>query len=221
MTTAIPVAGTELWISSVDAEGLPVVPTAISSASPTVVTVDDVSGISEGDLISVDEVGFDELDGKFFAVGTIDTELSTFELVGSDTADSSGTLSATPSMTVYLEGTDVYKVCFSSLSREGGTSESVSVGTSCDPSASIPGTATAGTLTFAGYMDPEEDGYLEIIRANEDRETRIMYIVLPQDKGMIVASGIINTYSEDYTLGQAISWSSGMTLSTNPTYIWP
>jgi hypothetical protein len=70
-------------------------------------------------------------------------------------------------------------------------------------------------------MDPTEEGYLELLRAVDDRKERLLHIVLPDGKGDIILRGVINSFSEDFTLGNAISWTSGMALATNPTYIWP
>jgi hypothetical protein len=221
MTTAIPSAKTQFWLSLVANGPTTVTPTAISAAKPAVVTVANTAGIVKGSVVRVSGTNFPELDGKTFLVGTVDGAANTFELMGSDTSGSTAVLGTTPVVNVYTTAGNMTKFCVSSFSREAGQSDTVSVGTFCDPSATIAGTSSAGTASFAGYMDPTEEGYLELLRAVDDRKERLLHIVLPDGKGDIILRGVINSFSEDFTLGNAISWTSGMALATNPTYIWP
>jgi Phage tail tube protein, TTP len=220
MTVAIPAAKTLFWVSAQDKETYPsgsVSPTAISKAKPAVLTVTAATPITSGMTVQIVGTGFPELDGKFFVTGTVTT--TSIPLLGSDTTNSSGTLTAgTAKCYGYVKNTDSIAVCVSSFSRAGGTVDSVSVGTFCDPTATIPGTATAGTATINGYMDPTEAGYLELVEASEDQSVRYLRIDLPDSKGSIIVVGTFSGMSEEYALGQGISYSLEMGLATKPTY---
>lgn len=219
MTTAIPAAGTVFWISVLGAPTIELVPTAITKANPAVVTVDDTTGVTSGDVISFANTNFAALDGKSFVVG--DVTATDLTILNADTTNETATLSsANPTATVIPMATGFDKFCLSTFSREAGAADTVSVGTFCDPSATIAGTSDAGTISFAGYMDPTEDGYLELMKAVDDKQPRTIMVELPNDLGYVVMTGTINAFSESYDLGQAISWTSGMSLKSNPNYIF-
>lgn len=221
MTVAIPAEGTTFYLEIADGTGLTLTPTDITKSKPATVTVDDTTGVAEGQVVLMTGTNISGLDNNYFVATNITG--TSFDLGGSDTTDASGTLGTSPVANVAVEGEsgNFTVFCLNAFSRTAGTADTVSVGTFCDPSATIPGTADAGTATFSGYMDPDEDAYIELLKATDDKQPRIIYIRLPQDKGIIVLKGAINSFSEDITLGQAISWSSGIALSTNPKYIWP
>ena len=68
--------GVEIYMGKAEATPLELTPTAISAAKPAVVSLASTTGISEGDAVKVSGTGFKELDGKWFTVGTIDTDAS-------------------------------------------------------------------------------------------------------------------------------------------------
>lgn len=219
MTKAIPAAKTKFWLSKATVGGTPgvsVTPTEISKAKPAKVTAASTTGITNGMLVYCSGTGFSELDGKFFIASGVSA--TNIDLVGSDTTNSTGTLGTTPKIGGYAKNTDLVQVCVSAFSRQSSTSETVSVGTFCDPSATIPGEETPGSATISGYMDPTEDGYIELVEASELRDERVIQIELPDNAGSIIVRGTVNSYSEDYTLGQAISYQAQMGMTTRPTY---
>jgi hypothetical protein len=223
MTTAIATAGIEFWLLKQITTPKTLTPTGVTSAKPAVITVADTTGVVVGDLITMSGTDDPMLDGKDFIASVVTpTDIT---LLGSDTSGAVIALGVAPVLTyneASLAGTsDMVKLCLATFSRAAGTADTVSVGTTCDPSASIAGPADAGTISFDGFMDPTEQGYLELMLALESGADQLLMVKLPKNKGSIIYHGTINSYSEDFPLSGAISFSSGMALKTNPTYVWP
>jgi hypothetical protein len=156
----------------------------LSVANPAVVTVPDVTGIVAGDIAMVTGTGSD-LDGKSFIVGTVDGGANTFELQGADTTGWGGTLDASPSVEVY-SASDGIIICLASIDIGAPSVNQVDVSTFCDPSASLPGTTTPGTVTLTGYLDKDASGLAELIKAADDGESRVFFIELSNDQGYIM-----------------------------------
>lgn len=185
-------------------------PTAISKAAPAVVTVASVAGITTGDVVSFSNTGFTELDGKTFAVGTVTSGSNTFTVLGSDTSASTGTLAVSGATASIVEASDTVKVCLSSMEIGADSVNNVDVSTFCDVSAQLPGRATPGTITLAGYANKDDTGLAEIIKAAEDQQTRAFKIVLPgAGNGYIV--GKVSLAGLSYTV--PIEGAVGFTVS--------
>ena len=196
------------------------VPTAISKASPAVVTVASATGLTKGDVVKMESTGFKELDGKTFVIGTVDTTANTFQLIGADTTASTGTLGATPKAHVY-KAADQIKLCLSSIDFSTEAGGSVSVGTFCDPSASIATpAATAGTVTLNGFIDKADTGYAELLKAAEDGVARMIEIVLPQDQGYIVAPVTLSSIGWQTPLEGAIGFTASGSLGSKPVHLF-
>jgi len=233
MATAVPSKGTQFWIekgSNVDTS-LMIIPTAISKTNPTSITC-VASAAKPGQVVFCDRTGFPELDGKYFLVDKTSTPTA-LKLTGSNTTNSQGVLSTDidepPKVCVYVEGIDALPLCVSTFSYDAGTAQSINVGTFCDPLATIPGAPTDGSATFAGYTSPTDGGYRELMDAAHLADFRVIYIrVAPsprqpptaKESGVIVLEGTINSYKETYDIGQAISWTSGMSLTRASRQIW-
>ena len=196
------------------------VPTAISKASPAVVTVASATGLTKGDVVKMESTGFKELDGKTFVIGTVDTTANTFQLIGADTTASTGTLGATPKAHVY-KAADQIKLCLSSIDFSTEAGGSVSVGTFCDPSATIATPATtAGTVTLNGFIDKADAGYAELLKAAEDGVARMIEIVLPQDQGYIVAPVTLSSIGWQTPLEGAIGFTASGSLGSKPVHLF-
>ena len=184
--TAYNTKGTKNRIIPKSATPTEIVPTAISSANPAVVTVGDVTGITAGDFAVCTNTGFSELDGKSFIVGTVDSGANTFELLGSDTSATVDTLDASPTIDIYDQADSII-VCLASIDIGAASSSNISTATFCDPSASLPGASTPGTVTMTGYTDKTDAGLAELILAAEDGENRYFYIFMSNEQGYLVA----------------------------------
>ena len=196
------------------------VPTAISKAKPAVVTVASAAGLTKGDVVKLETTGFKELDGKTFVLGNVDTTANTFELIGADTTASTGTIGANPKAHVY-KAADQIKLCLSSIDFSTEAGGSVSVGTFCDPSATISTpAATAGTVTLNGFIDKADTGYAELLKAAEDGVARMIEIVLPQDQGYIVAPVTLSSIGWQTPLEGAIGFTASGSLGSKPVHLF-
>lgn len=186
---------------------LALVPTAITQAKPAVVSVADTTGVTPGALIKMGTVGFPELDGKSFVAGTVDT--TTISLTGSDTTGSSGTLGASPTMSV-INVDDFVKLCLSVMEIGEDSVNQVAVGTYCDPSAQVPGLATPGTINLGGYADPDDPGLAEVQIASEDQQPRWFEIVLPDtaNNGYLIGEISLSGFSMQVPLEGAVGWTA-------------
>lgn len=167
---------------------------SISKADPAVVEVDDVSGISAGDPVYIEGTGLDSIDGQWFTVGNVVTAAKTFELVGSDTTADTGTFSANGKVSLYTKTGMMEKLCLSDVDMSAGSPSEIDIGTFCNPGATLPGNAPAGTATFSGYTDITDDGYKELLVAEADRKERLLYIEIPGN-GVLVAPVVIGSVS--------------------------
>lgn len=193
-------------------------PTAITKAKPAVVTVADTSGLTEGAPVRMQNTGFPELDGKLFAVGAIDGVAHTFELVGSDTTASTATLGASPEAQVYVVA-DMVKLCLSELTWNPETPGTISVGTFCEPTATLPATATgAGTATLSGYVDVDDPGYAALLAAEQDGAERILEVVFPQDQGYLLAPITISSVTWTTPLEGGIGFTATGALGAKPVH---
>lgn len=192
-------------------------PTTITKADPAVVTIASVAGMAAGDIIKVPSsgTGFTELDGKYFVAGVVNTGPNTLTLLGSKTAASTGTLSATPSI-LHSPAADVNAMTctFSEFTINSETPGNISTATYCDPSAQIPSTVVAaGTASFKGFVDVTASGYQNLLSAVEDGEERVIRITLPNN-GYLVAPCYVASIGWEVPLDGVIAFNGQLTLSS-------
>jgi predicted secreted protein len=184
--TIINTKGVEVYLQVGSNTATSLIPLDISKASPAVVEVASVTGIAAGDVVSFANTGFSELDGKTFAVGEVTALDNTFTVLGADTTTSTGVLPSVGQTASVVKAANMVKMCLSSMEIGADSVNNVDVSTYCDTSAQIPGKATPGTITLAGYADKDDTGLAEVIKAAEDQQVRAFEIVLPNDNGYIV-----------------------------------
>lgn len=210
---------TQIFISTMAAAPTDLTPTAISKAANAVVTVAAVTGIATGDYVEVTGTEFPELDGKSFAVGTVDGVGNTFELLGADTTASTATLDSdatSPPIVKHWAATSMQKVCLSSIGVNSEQPSTVSVATFCDPSASVPGaTAGAGTLDFGGYLDTKAKGFILLNDAAEAGDEHTIVVAFPGDGGYLIGKGTISSFAfSDIPLDGAVAYTAQVSLSS-------
>lgn len=194
--------------------------TAVSSATPAVVTVASVTGITKGDVVKIDGSGFRELDGQVFTVGTVTAASNTFELVGSNTTGTTGTLGATPKAHV-TKAADMTLLCLASIDFSATEGSTISTGTFCDPSSSIAvPPSSAGTLSMSGFIDVGDAGYKELLAAEIDGKARVLSIELPQNQGHIVANCVVSSLSFQTPLEGAVGFQASGSLTTRPRHVF-
>jgi len=218
MPKATNTKGLKIYMTKGSTADVDVVPTAISKSDPAVVTVASTAGLTEGDIAVPTGTGFAEIDGKRFVVGVIDA--ATFELVGSNTTDSTGTLGTTPSIDI-SHSTDMVDLCWSEFTINRDAPEAVEAGTYCDPSLTVASAvSTAGTLEFKGNIDVEDPGYEELTKASEDGLAREIRITLPQNNGYWLAPATIDLMNLEAPLDGVVKYAGSGTLLTAPKHVW-
>lgn len=211
---AISTKGLKIYIQKAVAPGpssTVLVPTAISSAAPAVVTV--ANSLAAGDLIYCENTGFTELDGKYFTVGNpTGTE---FELIGSDTSGTVDSLDAAPEIIAYELSDDMQIVCASAITVDANVPGTISVATFCNLNASIPSVITEpGNVTLTLYHEPELAGFQELQAAYEDGAPRVLAVVFPFGGGTLIGGGVVSGFTvSDVPLDGAAAWTATFALS--------
>jgi hypothetical protein len=208
--------GVAIYISKGDATAESLVPTAISSANPAVVTVASATNVTKGDVVTFETTGFPELDGKTFVVGTVDGTANTFEVIGGDTTNTTGTLGSSPKASVY-KAADQVKLCLSGIEIGQPSTSEIDVSTFCGV-ASLPGKATPGSLSLTGYADKTDVGLAELILADEDGAARYFEIVLPNDNGYLVGQVTFSGFGMTVPLEGAVGFT--ITGSQTQKIVW-
>jgi len=187
--------------------------TGISSSNPTVITA--INTAKPGDLVTIAGTTFALLDGKTFVAGP-NTSSTEIELIGADsTAITEPPTLFTGTAKVFSKFTNL---CLNALAINSDTPGTVSVGTYCDPTASIPSVVVqAGTLTFGGYVDITAEDYPALLAAAEDGLTRMIRIELPSN-GFIIAPLAVSQLTWDLPLDGAIAFNGTATLASKPVH---
>lgn len=202
--------GLKIYIEKAASVRAALVPTAISSAAPAVVTV--ANTLVNGDIIFCVNTGFSELDGKYFVVGA--ATVSDFSLIGSDTSATTDTLDASPEIEAIEIADDMQLICANSISVDANVPGNISVPTFCDLNASIPSQVTEpGNVTLTLYHDPALGGFQELKTAQQDGNTRVMSVVFPNDAGTLLGACIVSGFTvSDVPLDGAATWTATLAL---------
>lgn len=196
--------------------------TAVTKGNPTTITVTSTPApavpVTVGSIVKINDTGYPELDGKYFPVSAVAGDVVT--LVGADTTNSTGAAIRPEAMADVWTGTEMTKLCLSSFAFNTETPAAVSVGTYCDPSASIPGSVTtAGTVTLSGFIDKDDAGYVEILEAVEDGKERVFSIILPQMQGEIIAPLTLSAVTWDIPLSDGgMAFTASGALGSSPVH---
>ena len=205
--------GLKLSVSKASATATTLIPTGISSAKPAVVTVSN--SLADGDIIYVTKTGYPEIDGKYFPVGSASG--TSFELVGSDTTSTTGTLDGSPTVSAYA-ATDFQEVCASSITVDNNTPGTVSVATFCDLTGTIPSVVTElGNMTLSVFHYVTSEGFKLLDAAAEKGDSRIVKIVFPSNSGTMIVPGTFSSFAlVDIPLDGAAAWEGVLAMSTAP-----
>ena len=215
--------GVQICVVKSGATGTALAATAVTKANPAVVTVADVTGLVNGSLIkfAADSTGLETLDGKTFVIDNIDGTLNTFEVVGADTTADTGTFTAGTDFTVYGAAA-CQTLCFSEFSFNREEPSTIATGTYCKPQDSIASAATsAGTVSFAGYIDKSDAGYKMLIDAVEGDTTPEfdLKITFPEN-GYIIVPITFDSINWDIPLDGALGFSGTGTMKANPRHLF-
>ena len=200
-----------------DAVSTTITPSAITASKPAALTVTG-STLQVGDIIFVDKTGT-KLDGKWWAVGTGSTATSVI-LLGSDNTGGVTTVTGQAVFNVRTGVGAMVCLCLSNFAIQRDTPGTVSVGTFCDPSASIPASVTqAGTVTIGGYVDVTADDFKAIVEADVTGKPHTFRVTLP-DNGYIIFEGIVSGFAYDIPVDGPLGWSATIALSGAPRHLF-
>lgn len=215
--TAKSTKGLQAFMTKGAASPTVLVPTSITKADPAVVTVASAASVLTGDVVYMEDTGFTELDQNSFVVGAVTA--TTFVLLAMDLTGSTGTLDTSPKATHY-EPSDMVLVCLSVLTMNVAEPGTVSTGTFCDPTTSIPSAVVeAGTLTLGGFVDITSPDYQELLNAEDDGEIRTLRVDLPSN-GYLIAPMTISTITWDLPLDGAIGYSGTAVLGSKLKHVF-
>ena len=195
--------------------------TALSKAKPPVATIGDTTGLKDGDLIkfAANSTGFTSLDGKTFPIKIVTPGTTDFQIVGADTTNETGTFTAGTAPTV-TGSTDCQAMCFSEFSFNKEDPQQISTGTYCNPQDAISSAATsAGTVSFAGYIDVTDAGYQELLDLEVSGATVQVKISFPGN-GYILVPITIDSITWDIPLDGALAFSGTGTMKENPRHLF-
>lgn len=197
-----------------------IVPTAITKAAPAEVTGAALT-IKDGDLVVATKTGFPELDGKAWIAANVAAGIS-FELLGSDTTNSAGALAAAPELAGYDTAADLVSLgCLGDLAMAREAPTAVDAGTYADPAQTITSQVVkAGTLTFKGPLNAQDEGYDELYMAWQDANARQLVIKLHDGNGYVVAPITVGMVQWDIPLNGAEGFSGTMVMGNEPRHLY-
>jgi len=207
--------GLQIWLGGTEAPAA-LVPTAITSAKPAVVTVANTAVV--GDLVYVSNSGFPELDGKWFPVGT--PTATQFELVGSDTTGTAGALATAPTVDLHAQGDAFDLSCLAkTITFNSDAPAAIQAGTYCDPSLAITSPIIPPTtVEVTGNIKIEDPAYGELIDAEADGVQRSLDIVLPFGQQHIVGPAVISMVTWDLPVDGVQGFRATMTCASKPQH---
>ncbi|SCK49030.1 hypothetical protein VAR608DRAFT_4873 [Variovorax sp. HW608] len=195
--------------------------TGVSKSRPAVITAaSPAGGWQLGAPVMFQGTGFPELDNHFFTIGSSTGD--SFTATGSDTTDSTGSLSSAGAEVLVYDNTDLTPLCLSSFAYALETPGTVDVGTYCNPSATLPATAGApGTMTLGGYIDVQDSAYPAVYRAVKDGKTRVLSILLGQGQGELIQAVNFVSMTWDIPMGDGgMAWTATANLKSRPEHVW-
>ena len=219
--------GVAMYLSVGAATPSTVVPTAITKADPTSVTapspVAPASAFALQQVVFARDTGFPELDDKYFTIASLvgtAPDYTGFTLLGADTTDSLGVLGPTPEMDIYAND-DMVKMCLNNFTFNLTAPGTIPAGTYCNPTATLPSTPQGvGTATLIGWIDVDDPAYVELLKAEDDGETRIFTIVLPDGQGQIVAALAITGITWSIPLEGGMGFTATADLKAKPRHLF-
>jgi hypothetical protein len=214
--------GVRMFLSKGDATVATVNPSAIDKGNPTAVTAPPPGPVPDayavGQLVYCRDTGFAELDNKYFSIAEVTVD--GFTLRGADTTDSEGVLRPNAEMDV-LDGADLIGMCLNNFAFNLETPGTIAAGTYCNPSATLPSTATgAGTATLGGWIDVADPAYVELIKAEDDGLKRVFSILLPLGQGEIIAPLTVSGIAWDIPLEGGMAFTATAALGARPRHLF-
>ena len=207
--------GTAIYMTDGGALPTPLAITSISTADPPVVTVASTAGFDDLDPVLVEGTGRVDLDGKYFSANVING--TTFELTG---AGAGAAVGAVGTVTPFVIDTDLIKACESTITLNGVEPDSVDLSDMCDAGTKL-GDPKPPTLSFTGFVNKDEEGFRNIVRASLEspKAERVLMLLFP-DGERIIGGFEVGALSVSAARGQGLTYSGTGTFTEVPTYSW-
>lgn len=206
----------DIWLTTGSATSVAMT-AAPTSAKPSVVAC-QTTGMVDGDLVIPRATKMGSLDNLPYVAD--DPDGSKLNLLGSDAsadpAGQTGTLD-------HYDATAVTKLCLASLSMSASDPSTVSVGTYCDPTASLASAVVeAGTMSFTGYVDINSADYQALYDASLKQDQRYIRIDLVKygEQGYLVAPVTVSAFSWDLPLEGAIGYNGTFVLGSKVRHLF-
>ena len=212
-----------LTISVVKAGATPTTATLTRATAGATTTLDVASTAAYrvGDMIFVSDkaTGLPQIDNKWHVIMAIDAGGTEFT-VNVNTTGGTVALGATPTFKHYVSATDLQGMCWSSLTLNVDEPDTQSVGTYCDPTATVSSGATAaGTISFAGFVDVSDNDYKALVSMIENATPTAIRINLPNN-GYLIAPVTFSSMTWDLPLDGAIGYSGTATLGSKMVHVF-
>jgi len=178
----------------------------------------------KGSVITFEDTGHRELDHRVFIITAISTAGTAHTItVKADTSVSTGALlKDTADVSVGIariyNPASYVNICPSNFALSPQATNTISVGTYCDPGATIPGVqSTYGTLQLQGFVDITSDAYKLLSRAEGDGIQRFIRVTLPSN-GFITCAAYATQLNWELPITGAVGYNMTMTLRSKPTH---
>jgi len=193
----------------------PVAVTSVSTAAPPIVTVPATAAFLDMDLAKPIGTGRVDLDGKYFQIDVISG--TTLEL---ERAVAGAAVGAVGTLQVLQMDTTFKKACQSTVTLNGQDPDEVDLSDMCDAMTKL-GDPKPPTVSFTGFINSEDDGFKNMIRASLEspKTARVLMLLFP-DGEYIVGPAEIGSISVSAARSQGLSYSGTATFTEVPTYSW-
>jgi hypothetical protein len=189
--------------------------TSVSVAAPPLVTVPATAAFLDLDLAKPVGTGRVDLDGKYFQIDVVTG--TTLELEGAAAGAAVGALGT---LQVLQMDSTFKKACQSTVTLNGQDPDSVDLSDMCDSSTKL-GDPKPPTVSFTGFVNSEDDGFKNLIRASlESPKTERVLLLLYPDGEYVCGPAEIGAISVSAARGQGLSYSGTATFTEVPTYSW-
>jgi hypothetical protein len=197
--------------------------TAAVKGTTTQLTV--ANSLAVGDIVVVEGSGWSTLDGR---AGQVSVASGTSVTVKLDTSSEVAAFGAAAKANL-IASADWLEACLSGLDIDSGTSDSITVGTFCDAGAAIAGAGTNGNVNITGFVDPNDAGFQELLKASADGVPRNFKLVLPKaaNPGATASNGgimyftnaTVGSISQSFQTGAAATFSGSLVLGAKPLFV--
>lgn len=217
MKQAISAQNTKMYMSNPNAapQATGAVLTA-SKSSPVMVTVDDVSRLSNGDPVSILGTGWTSIDGQSWVLQNLNRDSKSATLAGSN-----ATREADDARVGAFRLDAFADVCAVSYSITPTAAAEIDTTTLCDDKkTSLVGFRDPGSLTFDFFINPVDGDYQALSDAYDDGEER-EFLIRYRNGAVRTLPVIVQTISESGGVDQAIQGSATLKITRAPILTMP